>query len=103
MYSQGCGGSSPFFGTKIRRVSLYKFVPTIDAWKYCRAVFLADNQVKAHAVILNSMDPTRIPPKLEVTGLHLNNAGRMTLHGRVDRIDLQKFRNEHRIQAQDAR
>lgn len=44
------------------------------------------------------VDPTRIPSEVEVTGLNLNNAGRMTLHGRVDRVDLLEFRNKHRIQ-----
>jgi type III restriction enzyme len=44
------------------------------------------------------VDPTRIPPEVEVTGLNLNNIGRMTLNGRVDRIDLQTFRDERRIQ-----
>ena len=44
------------------------------------------------------IDPTSIPSEVEVAGLNLNNKGRMALHGRVDRINLQQFRNEHRIQ-----
>jgi type III restriction enzyme len=44
------------------------------------------------------IDPTSIPSEVEVTGLNLNNKGRMALHGRVDRVNLQKFRSEHRIQ-----
>jgi type III restriction enzyme len=46
------------------------------------------------------IDPTRIPSDVEVAGLNLNNKGRMTLQGpgKIDRVTLEKFRAEHRIQ-----
>ncbi|MGD0155105.1 MAG: hypothetical protein ABSB50_03340 [Terracidiphilus sp.] len=47
-----------------------------------------------------TIDPTRIPPEVEVAGLNLNNRGRMTLHGpgKIDRVTLEQFREKHRIQ-----
>jgi type III restriction enzyme len=46
------------------------------------------------------VDPTRIASDVEMAGLNLNNKGRMTLHGpgKIDRVTLQHFRDEHRIQ-----
>lgn len=47
-----------------------------------------------------SVDPLRIPPEVEVKGLHYNTAGRLTLTGpgRLDEVSLRNFREQHRLQ-----
>ena len=46
------------------------------------------------------VDPDRIPPEVEVKGLHQNNRGRMSLSGpgRIDEVSLGSFRTGHRLQ-----
>ena len=46
------------------------------------------------------IDPHRIPPEVEMKGLHHNTAGRMTLTGpgRIDEVSLKTFRASHRLQ-----
>jgi type III restriction enzyme len=46
------------------------------------------------------LEPGRIPPEVEVKGLHVNNQGRLSLSGpgRLDEVTLTEFRAKHRIQ-----
>ena len=46
------------------------------------------------------LEPDRIPPEVEVKGLHVNNQGRLALSGpgRVDDVTLTEFRTKSRIQ-----
>jgi type III restriction enzyme len=46
------------------------------------------------------LEPGRIPPEVEVKGLHVSNKGRMTLSGpgRVDDVTLKEFRSKRRLQ-----
>ena len=48
-----------------------------------------------------TLSPDRIPPEVEVKGLSLNNAGRMSLAGpgRLDEVNLQRYRAKTRVQA----
>ena len=47
-----------------------------------------------------TLEPGRIPPEVEVKGLHPTNTGRMSLSGpgRVDQVSLDEFRKARRIQ-----
>jgi type III restriction enzyme len=46
------------------------------------------------------LEPGRIPPEVEVKGLHLNNKGRLSLSGpgRIDEVTLREFREKRRMQ-----
>lgn len=46
------------------------------------------------------LEPDKIPPEVDVKGLHLSNQGRLTLAGpgRVDQVTLDDFRSRRRIQ-----
>ena len=46
------------------------------------------------------VDPTNIPPEVEMKGLHVSNTGRQTLEGpgRIDDVSLREFRSRHRLQ-----
>jgi type III restriction enzyme len=46
------------------------------------------------------LEPDRIPPEVEVKGLHVNNQGRQTLSGpgRIDDVTLAEFRSKRRLQ-----
>ena len=46
------------------------------------------------------LDPGRIPPEVEVKGLHVNTKGRLSLSGpgRVDEVNLVEFRAKRRLQ-----
>ncbi|MCA1957277.1 MAG: hypothetical protein LDL14_01950 [Nitrospira sp.] len=46
------------------------------------------------------LEPGRIPPEVEVKGLHVNNKGRLSLSGpgRVDDVTLREFREKRRVQ-----
>ena len=46
------------------------------------------------------LEPGRIPPEVEVKGLHFNNRGRLSLSGpgRIDEVTLADFRSKHRLQ-----
>ncbi len=46
------------------------------------------------------LEPGRIPPEVEVKGLHVNNKGRLSLSGpgRVDDVTLREFRAKRRVQ-----
>jgi type III restriction enzyme len=46
------------------------------------------------------VDPNRIPPEVEVKGLHQNNVGRMSLSGpgRIDDVSLKNYRARSRLQ-----
>lgn len=46
------------------------------------------------------LEPGRIPPEVEVKGLHVNNKGRLSLSGpgRVDDVTLAEFRAKRRVQ-----
>jgi type III restriction enzyme len=46
------------------------------------------------------LEPDRIPPEVEVKGLHINNRGRLSLSGpgRIDDVTLQEFRSKRRLQ-----
>jgi type III restriction enzyme len=46
------------------------------------------------------LEPDRIPPEVEVKGLHINNRGRLSLSGpgRVDDVTLEEFRSKRRLQ-----
>jgi len=48
-----------------------------------------------------TVDPTKIPPEVQVKGVHFSNKGRQTLEGpgRVDDVSLKEFRSKHRLQA----
>jgi type III restriction enzyme len=51
-------------------------------------------------VPLITLEPGRIPPEVEVKGLHPTNTGRLSLSGpgRLDAVGLDEFRNARRIQ-----
>lgn len=46
------------------------------------------------------LEPDRIPPEVEVKGLHVNNQGRLSLNGpgRIDDVTLAEFRAKRRLQ-----
>jgi type III restriction enzyme len=46
------------------------------------------------------LEPGRIPPEVEVKGLHVNNKGRLSLSGpgRIDDVTLREFREKRRMQ-----
>jgi type III restriction enzyme len=46
------------------------------------------------------LEPERIPPEVEVKGLHISNQGRLSLSGpgRVDDVTLKEFRSKRRLQ-----
>ncbi len=46
------------------------------------------------------LEPDRIPPEVEVKGLHVNNQGRLSLSGpgRIDDVTLKEFRAKRRMQ-----
>ena len=48
-----------------------------------------------------SLWPDRIPSEVEIKGLSLNNAGRMSLAGpgKLDEVNLQRYRDKTRLQA----
>lgn len=52
------------------------------------------------AVAPQVLEPHRIPPEVEVKGLHVNNQGRLSLNGpgRIDDVTLADFRAKRRIQ-----
>lgn len=47
-----------------------------------------------------TVDPTNIPPEVQMKGLHVSNNGRQTLEGpgRVSDVSLKEFRARHRLQ-----
>jgi type III restriction enzyme len=47
-----------------------------------------------------ALDPTHIPPEVEMKGLNVNNQGRLSLSGpgRSEDVDLQEFRAKRRVQ-----
>lgn len=48
-----------------------------------------------------NLDPSNIPPEVEMKALNINNEGRLSLTGpgRIDLVKLDAFRSQHRIQA----
>ncbi|WP_447975484.1 BPTD_3080 family restriction endonuclease [Nitrospira sp. Kam-Ns4a] len=46
------------------------------------------------------LEPGRIPPEVDMKGLHINNQGRLSLSGpgRLDEVKLTEFRAKHRVQ-----
>jgi len=56
--------------------------------------------VNWQAVPPMTVDPTNIPPEVQMKGLHMSNSGRQTLDGpgRIDDVSLKEFRAWHRLQ-----
>jgi type III restriction enzyme len=71
--------------------------PRVEGYTQAIKNRVAVNWAEVPSLVL---EPDRIPPEVEVKGLHVNNVGRLSLcgPGRIDTVTLNDFRAKHRLQ-----